>query len=183
MCLSVQHKQGEIKHVFRGNVFLTVRDQVENGGIVVCKAKHVELAGGTSHAVSSLILLQNSCVDLCVFLFLRRPRLALGLCHRVHVFQALLLIVQVTHTVSLSFSLSLSLSHSLSLSLSHTHTLPCCSMYTIHVLTCRWCWWRWREREREGERQGREGFQSHREYCTYSNGAIQRICWNCQRRN
>ena len=47
-----QHKQGEIKHVFRGNIFLVVRDQVENGGIVVAKAKHVELAGGTSHAVS-----------------------------------------------------------------------------------------------------------------------------------
>ena len=51
-----QHKQGEIKHVFRGNVFLIVRDQVENGGIVVAKAKHVELAGGTSHAVSCLTL-------------------------------------------------------------------------------------------------------------------------------
>ncbi|CAI8005835.1 Transcription elongation factor SPT5 [Geodia barretti] len=48
------HKQGEIKHVFRGNVFLIVRDQVENGGIVVAKAKHVELAGGTSHAASSI---------------------------------------------------------------------------------------------------------------------------------
>ena len=51
-----QHKQGEIRHVFRGNVFLVVRDQVENGGIVVCKAKHVELAGGTSHAVGPLSL-------------------------------------------------------------------------------------------------------------------------------
>ena len=59
VCVSVQHKQGEIKHVFRGNVFLTVRDQVENGGIIVCKAKHVELAGGTSHAVSYSMALNH----------------------------------------------------------------------------------------------------------------------------
>lgn len=59
MYVSVQHKQGEIKHVFRGNVFLTVRDQVENGGIIVCKAKHVELAGGTSHAVSYSMALNS----------------------------------------------------------------------------------------------------------------------------
>ena len=46
-----QNKQGEIKHVYRGNVFIQARNIMENGGIIVCKAKHVELAGGTSNAV------------------------------------------------------------------------------------------------------------------------------------
>ncbi len=49
----LQGKQGEIKHVYRGNVFLQARNVLENGGIVVCRANHVELAGGTSNAVSA----------------------------------------------------------------------------------------------------------------------------------
>ena len=48
----LQNKQGEIKHVYRGNVFIQAKNVVENGGVIVCKAKHVELAGGTSNAVS-----------------------------------------------------------------------------------------------------------------------------------
>ena len=48
----LQNKQGEIKHVYRGNVFLQAKGVLENGGVIVCKAKHVELAGGTSNAVS-----------------------------------------------------------------------------------------------------------------------------------
>ena len=47
-----QGKQGEIKHVYRGNVFIQARQVVENAGIIVCKAKHVELAGGTSNAAN-----------------------------------------------------------------------------------------------------------------------------------
>ena len=47
-------KQGEIRHVFRGNVFIHVRSVLENAGIIVCKAKHVEQAGGTSNATSNV---------------------------------------------------------------------------------------------------------------------------------
>ena len=50
--LCVQGRHGEIKHVYRGNVFIQARNVVENAGIVVCKAKHVELAGGTSNAAN-----------------------------------------------------------------------------------------------------------------------------------
>lgn len=46
-----QEKQGEVKHVFRGCVFIQARNVLENAGIIVCKAKHVELAGGTSTAI------------------------------------------------------------------------------------------------------------------------------------
>ena len=41
-----QGKQGEIKHVYRGSVFIQSRNMVENGGLIVSKARHVELAGG-----------------------------------------------------------------------------------------------------------------------------------------
>ena len=45
--LFVQGKQGEIKHVYRGSVFIQSRNLVENGGLIVAKTRHVELAGGT----------------------------------------------------------------------------------------------------------------------------------------
>ena len=45
--LFTQGKQGEIKHVYRGSVFIQSRNLVENGGLIVAKARHVELAGGT----------------------------------------------------------------------------------------------------------------------------------------
>ena len=48
----IQGKQGEIRHVYRGNVFIQARQVVENAGIIVCKAKHIELAGGTSNAAN-----------------------------------------------------------------------------------------------------------------------------------
>ena len=46
-----QGKQGEIRHVYRHFVYIHSRDVVDNGGIFVCKARHLELAGG-SHSVS-----------------------------------------------------------------------------------------------------------------------------------
>ena len=46
-----QGKQGEIRHVYRNFIFIHSREVVENGGLFVCKARHLELAGG-SHAVS-----------------------------------------------------------------------------------------------------------------------------------
>ena len=45
--LFIQGKQGEIKHVYRGSVFIQSCNLVENGGLIVAKARHVELAGGT----------------------------------------------------------------------------------------------------------------------------------------
>ena len=58
--IAIQGKQGEIKHVYRGSVFIQSRNLVENGGLIVAKARHVELAGGTG-AVSS-----SSCVSVCL---------------------------------------------------------------------------------------------------------------------
>ncbi|XP_064385499.1 transcription elongation factor SPT5-like isoform X2 [Halichondria panicea] len=49
-----QNKEGEIKHVYRGNVFVQARQVLENAGIIACKAKHVELAGGTSNAMATV---------------------------------------------------------------------------------------------------------------------------------
>ncbi|XP_065901538.1 transcription elongation factor SPT5-like [Dysidea avara] len=45
-------KQGEIKHVYRGSVFIQSRNMVENGGLIVSKARHVELAGGAGIAAT-----------------------------------------------------------------------------------------------------------------------------------
>ena len=50
----IQGKQGEIKHVYRGSVFIQSRNLVENGGLIVAKARHVELAGGTGVVSSCL---------------------------------------------------------------------------------------------------------------------------------
>ena len=48
-CLCVQDKQGMVKHVYRGNVFIQARDLLENAGVIVCKAKHLEQAGTSSN--------------------------------------------------------------------------------------------------------------------------------------
>ncbi len=40
--------------MFRGNVFIQARQVLENAGIIACKAKHVELAGGTSNAMATV---------------------------------------------------------------------------------------------------------------------------------
>ena len=39
-------RQGEIKHLFRNFAFLHSRKMLENGGIFVCKCRHLVLAGG-----------------------------------------------------------------------------------------------------------------------------------------
>jgi len=49
MCL-LQDKQGMVKHVYRGNVFIQARDLLENAGVIVCKAKHLEQAGISSNS-------------------------------------------------------------------------------------------------------------------------------------
>lgn len=50
-------RNGEIKHLYRNLVFLHSRMYTENGGIFVCKTKHVKLTGGNknqSNGVSGL---------------------------------------------------------------------------------------------------------------------------------
>ena len=39
-------RQGEINHLFRNFAFLHSRKMLENGGIFVCKCRHLVLAGG-----------------------------------------------------------------------------------------------------------------------------------------
>lgn len=39
-------RDGEIKHLYRNLAFLHSRLYTENGGIFVCKTKHLQLAGG-----------------------------------------------------------------------------------------------------------------------------------------
>ena len=38
--------QGEVKFVYRGFAFLSCKMVVENGGIIVCRTKQLQLAGG-----------------------------------------------------------------------------------------------------------------------------------------
>ena len=42
------NRQGQIKHLYRHFVFIFCRTLTENGGIFVCKARNLLLAGGTS---------------------------------------------------------------------------------------------------------------------------------------
>ncbi|PAV76625.1 hypothetical protein WR25_10387 [Diploscapter pachys] len=42
-------KQGEIKHLYRSFAFVYMRQPTENGGIVVCKPKHLLLVGGSNN--------------------------------------------------------------------------------------------------------------------------------------
>lgn len=44
--LALQGLQGEIKHLYRSFAFLSSKMVIENGGILVCKTKHLVLAGG-----------------------------------------------------------------------------------------------------------------------------------------
>ncbi|XP_066991962.2 transcription elongation factor SPT5-like [Anabrus simplex] len=40
-------QSGEIKHIYRSNVFIYSREYIENGGVFVCKSKHLQLVGGS----------------------------------------------------------------------------------------------------------------------------------------
>ncbi|OPJ76179.1 hypothetical protein AV530_009469 [Patagioenas fasciata monilis] len=40
-------REGEIRHLFRGFAFLHCKKLVENGGMFVCKTRHLVLAGGS----------------------------------------------------------------------------------------------------------------------------------------
>ncbi|CAF3857883.1 unnamed protein product [Rotaria sordida] len=47
------NRQGQIKHIYRHFVFIFCRTLTENGGLFVCKARNLSLAGGTSKVSSS----------------------------------------------------------------------------------------------------------------------------------
>ncbi|XP_074659963.1 transcription elongation factor SPT5-like isoform X2 [Tubulanus polymorphus] len=46
-------RQGEIKHLYRHFAFLHSRMMTENGGVFVCKTRHVSLAGGSKQGTPS----------------------------------------------------------------------------------------------------------------------------------
>src|SRR5262249_46304598 len=46
------NRQGQIKHLYRHFVFIFCRTLTENGGLFVCKARNLLLAGGTSKVSS-----------------------------------------------------------------------------------------------------------------------------------
>ena len=43
----IQGREGEIRHLFRSFAFLHCKKLVENGGMFVCKTRHLVLAGGS----------------------------------------------------------------------------------------------------------------------------------------
>ena len=43
-------RQGEIENLFRNFAFLRSKKMLENGGIFVCKCRHLQLAGGMGKA-------------------------------------------------------------------------------------------------------------------------------------
>lgn len=47
--------QGQIKHIYRHFVFIACRTLTENGGLFVCKAKHLLLTGSQSKVSSTMI--------------------------------------------------------------------------------------------------------------------------------
>lgn len=49
-----QGRHGEIKHLYRNLAFLHCRMYTENGGIFVCKTRHLQLAGGNKNPANSL---------------------------------------------------------------------------------------------------------------------------------
>lgn len=56
----LQGREGEIRHLFRGFAFLHCKKLVENGGMFVCKTRHLVLAGGSKVSVSLAALHVNS---------------------------------------------------------------------------------------------------------------------------
>ena len=58
----IQGKQGEIKHVYRGSVFIQSHTLVENGGLIVANARYVELAGGTGAVSYSVMYYSHACI-------------------------------------------------------------------------------------------------------------------------
>lgn len=49
-----QGRSGEVKHLYRSLAFLHCRMYTENGGIFVCKTRHLQLAGGSKSQNNNL---------------------------------------------------------------------------------------------------------------------------------
>lgn len=47
-----QGRGGEIKHLYRSYAFLYSKLYLDNGGIFVCKTRHLQLAGGNRESVN-----------------------------------------------------------------------------------------------------------------------------------
>ena len=56
LCSASQGREGEIRHLFRGFAFLHCKKLVENGGMFVCKTRHLVLAGGSKVGLSHWLL-------------------------------------------------------------------------------------------------------------------------------
>lgn len=52
--LFLKGRGGEIKHLYRNYAFLYSKLYLDNGGIFVCKTRHLQLAGGNKDSVSIL---------------------------------------------------------------------------------------------------------------------------------
>lgn len=66
---SLQGLQGEIKHLYRSFAFLSSKMVIENGGIIVCRTKHLALAGGgkvRNDRTFSLLALSSNRDQLCL---------------------------------------------------------------------------------------------------------------------
>jgi len=49
-------KDGEVKHLYRGNCFIYNRKHIDSGGMFVARARHLSLAGSNSGAIASNIV-------------------------------------------------------------------------------------------------------------------------------
>lgn len=63
----LQGREGEIRHLFRGFAFLHCKKLVENGGMFVCKTRHLVLAGGSKVSASSAASDVTACSLVAVF--------------------------------------------------------------------------------------------------------------------
>lgn len=71
-----QGRDGEIKHLYRNLAFLHSRMYTENGGIFVCKTRHLQLAGGLK--VSNYFTLFNRHILKLINNFFQNPSNGLG---------------------------------------------------------------------------------------------------------
>lgn len=59
-------RDGEIKHLYRSLAFLHSRMYTENGGIFVCKTRHLKLAGGNKNTSNTMGINQMGMIGFSV---------------------------------------------------------------------------------------------------------------------
>lgn len=57
--LFLKGQQGEIKHLYRSFVFIYSKMIIENSGIIVCKSRHIVLAGGGKVLIRLCVMCSN----------------------------------------------------------------------------------------------------------------------------